>query len=264
MTQKDVASRLNVTDKAVSKWERGLSYPDISLLVPLSETLGVSVGDLLNGARSETVVAEGVGKDDASTMNAVLAYADHADNDRAKSVQNLSAIVLSVLAALSILTVAICGLAIPGSFNWSLIAISSIVFAWLVLFPLTKLGKRGVMGSLIALSVSIIPFLWILSLLISDASMLLPIGIPIAIIGTVYLWVDYALFWKLPERPLLASAWSVLLAIPLSFCINTVHSVLLSDPLVDTWDVLSFSIIGVVATVLFVADYLRQKSNQSE
>ena len=39
MTQKDLAARLHITDKAVSKWERGLSYPDVTLLEPLAEAL---------------------------------------------------------------------------------------------------------------------------------------------------------------------------------------------------------------------------------
>ena len=47
LTQKDLAERLHVTDKAVSKWERGLSYPDVTLLEPLAETLGLEVGELL-------------------------------------------------------------------------------------------------------------------------------------------------------------------------------------------------------------------------
>lgn len=50
-TQKDLAERLYVSDKAVSKWERGLSLPDVSLLLPLAEKLGVSVTELLEGRR---------------------------------------------------------------------------------------------------------------------------------------------------------------------------------------------------------------------
>ena len=42
-----------VSDKAVSKWERGLSVPDISLLVPLAEQLNVTVAELLQGCRVE-------------------------------------------------------------------------------------------------------------------------------------------------------------------------------------------------------------------
>lgn len=49
LTQKQLAQRLYISDKAVSKWERGLSLPDISLLQPLARELGVSVTELLEG-----------------------------------------------------------------------------------------------------------------------------------------------------------------------------------------------------------------------
>lgn len=49
MSQKELSDYLHVTDKAISKWERGLSFPDISLLIPLSEVLNVSLYDLLTG-----------------------------------------------------------------------------------------------------------------------------------------------------------------------------------------------------------------------
>lgn len=49
-TQKQLAERLLVSDKAVSKWESGRGLPDISLIEPLAKTLGVSVAELLSGA----------------------------------------------------------------------------------------------------------------------------------------------------------------------------------------------------------------------
>lgn len=49
LTQKELADKLHITDKAVSKWERGLSFPDISVLIPLAETLNISLYDLLKG-----------------------------------------------------------------------------------------------------------------------------------------------------------------------------------------------------------------------
>lgn len=52
ITQKDLASKLHITDKAISKWERGLSFPDISMLIPLSEVLNISLYDLLKGEES--------------------------------------------------------------------------------------------------------------------------------------------------------------------------------------------------------------------
>ena len=53
LTQKQLADALNVTDKAVSKWERGLSFPDISMLEPISDVLGISIMELLAGERQE-------------------------------------------------------------------------------------------------------------------------------------------------------------------------------------------------------------------
>lgn len=50
-TQKQLAEKLFVSDKAVSKWERGLSLPDITLLGPLAEILGVTVTELLQAQR---------------------------------------------------------------------------------------------------------------------------------------------------------------------------------------------------------------------
>ena len=57
MTQKDLASRLLVSDKAVSKWETGNSMPDITLLVPLAEVLEVTVTELLECKRMEKTEA---------------------------------------------------------------------------------------------------------------------------------------------------------------------------------------------------------------
>ena len=47
MTQQALADRLHVTDKAVSKWERGLSYPDVTLLEDLAAALGLTVAELM-------------------------------------------------------------------------------------------------------------------------------------------------------------------------------------------------------------------------
>ncbi|MBQ7290298.1 MAG: helix-turn-helix transcriptional regulator [Clostridia bacterium] len=52
-TQKELAEKLNVTDKAVSKWERDVACPDIALLPRLAEVLGVSTDILLNAGRNK-------------------------------------------------------------------------------------------------------------------------------------------------------------------------------------------------------------------
>ena len=49
ITQAEFAKRLSVSDKTVSKWENGKGYPDISLLEPIAEILGISVTELISG-----------------------------------------------------------------------------------------------------------------------------------------------------------------------------------------------------------------------
>lgn len=64
MTQSELAKKLGVTDKAVSKWERGLGCPDISILELLSKELGVSVLEILKGRKVENEVIRVTEADD--------------------------------------------------------------------------------------------------------------------------------------------------------------------------------------------------------
>ena len=52
LTQKDLAQALHVSAQAVSKWERGLSFPDVLLLEPLAQQLALTVSELLSGTRN--------------------------------------------------------------------------------------------------------------------------------------------------------------------------------------------------------------------
>ncbi len=58
MTQASLAQQMNVTDKAVSKWERDLSRPDIASIPKLAETLGVSVESLMQVQQERTMEKE--------------------------------------------------------------------------------------------------------------------------------------------------------------------------------------------------------------
>jgi len=53
MTQTELAEKLHVTNKAISKWETGKGFPDVSLLEPLAEALQVSVTELMRGELQE-------------------------------------------------------------------------------------------------------------------------------------------------------------------------------------------------------------------
>lgn len=50
-TQRELADRLGISDKTISKWERGNGFPEVSLLLPLCGELGITVNELLSGER---------------------------------------------------------------------------------------------------------------------------------------------------------------------------------------------------------------------
>ena len=50
LSQRDLAEKLFISESAVSKWERGVSYPDITLVSPLCEVLGVSEHELITAS----------------------------------------------------------------------------------------------------------------------------------------------------------------------------------------------------------------------
>lgn len=62
MTQKDIADKLGITDKAVSKWERNIAFPDTATIPKLAEILGVSVEDLLQAKAAPVPASNGVDK----------------------------------------------------------------------------------------------------------------------------------------------------------------------------------------------------------
>ena len=54
LTQKDLAEKLNITDKAVSKWERGIACPDTAAIPKLAQILGISIEELMTAKPAET------------------------------------------------------------------------------------------------------------------------------------------------------------------------------------------------------------------
>jgi len=67
MTQEDLAVRLGVTQKSISRWERGRTMPDLSLYEPLCEALGLKVSELLYGKKMTD--EEKRERGDASALN---------------------------------------------------------------------------------------------------------------------------------------------------------------------------------------------------
>lgn len=74
LTQKELADRIGVTDKAVSKWETGRGFPDVGVLEILAKELGVSVTELMNGERLDFEKPETVSSQADSAVLETLRY----------------------------------------------------------------------------------------------------------------------------------------------------------------------------------------------
>ncbi len=67
LTQKDLANKLNVSDKAISRWETGKGFPDIDSLQSLSKFFGVTINELLAGEKAETKTIEEIAEENILT-----------------------------------------------------------------------------------------------------------------------------------------------------------------------------------------------------
>lgn len=76
LTQMQLAEKLNITDKAISKWERGLSLPDSSIMLELCGILGITVNDLLSG---EVITMDHYNKELEKNLLEVIKQKEQAD-----------------------------------------------------------------------------------------------------------------------------------------------------------------------------------------
>lgn len=106
MTQAELARKIHVTDKAISRWERGLGFPDIQTLEPLAQALGISVLELMRSERQETEKQDQQPEEFRYTQGEVAEMLQNAgDISRQQKKQDRNANVIAgiVLAAITII-----------------------------------------------------------------------------------------------------------------------------------------------------------------
>lgn len=116
-TQKELAQRLFISDKAVSKWETGASIPDTALLIPLAEILGVSTTELLLSEKLKTEEPMDSEKVDGIVRTAI-AYADESPELKASSRKKASAL-FAISALVGVIGLALC--AVQGTISQAVI-----------------------------------------------------------------------------------------------------------------------------------------------
>ena len=122
LTQVQLAEKMDVTDRAVSKWETGKSMPDSAIMLELCEILKITVNDLLSG---EVVTMEHYDKQLESNLLEMVKQKEEADKRLLKI-----EIVLGIIAALPLIAAVIIALLVPME-EWK-----AVVLVGLGLIPL--------------------------------------------------------------------------------------------------------------------------------
>ena len=252
MTQKELAGLLNVTDKAVSKWELGASLPDVALLLPLAEALGVSVTELLGGVRApETPARTPEAAPPPDTAGDLLSYTQKAASQRREKLRLWLFAGLSGSFLLSAAVCWICDMALNRGLTWSLIVCVSLTLAWVVLLPLLTVRSKPVLWALAALSAAILPYLYILGDLLGDPRVF-RLGLPIAPAAALYLWGVYAVCRKHRRRKWRAAGEILQLTAVLSFAVDI--AVYILDPNEMLWGGPLFTL--TLSAACFLVDYV--------
>lgn len=251
MTQKQLADKLGVTDKAVSKWERGNGQPDINYLEPLAEALEVTVSELLKGKiENPTTISVDKGNSDETIVKKALDYANSVYKARSRNMPRIVMFSFLALGLAGIITTSIVDFALNSRFTWSLLPISAIIFSWLCIMPLFSFRKRSVDIALLSTSAFLFPFLNIICKL-TDGDWFSPVAIPMSISGVIILWLIRVVFgtklnmWnKLAISVLIGAIGNIVIA----FMLGTI----LSDGGFDIWNLMSVAILVVTAIILFI------------
>lgn len=256
LTQAQLAEKLNITDRAVSKWETGKSMPDSSIMLELCEILGITVNELLSGER-----INGENYDKKADEN--LLELKRKTENSIKS-NYMITFILSASFLIGIIVCIICDYAVDKRLTWSLICISSNVFTWAVLFPVSLTGRRGIVKSAGTWSVCIIPYLFSLSRIIGVRE-IFSIGSVMAVISILFLWILLGVCHRLRRRKSAAAGVCLLLLIPFGLIVNFSLSKLLSDgrPFLDVWDIYSVLILLLMAIIFFLCDRAENRNVHS-
>ncbi len=243
LTQAQLAEELNITDRAISKWETGKSLPDSSIMLELCDILGITVNELLKGEREDR-------EPDEEKKDEHFDVIKGNGENRVKSKKFL-VFIFSALFMTAAAVCLICDIAISGGVTWSLIPAVSIVFGWAVCLPGIRFGKKGIVGCFVWLSALIIPYLFVLSRLIK-VGQVFTIGGVMAVISIVFLWMVIGVFRKMGSRRKPAAfGVSYLLTVLFVAVINLVLSKMIGGPVFHMWDWAAIFMLLVLAGVSF-------------
>lgn len=122
LTQRQLADQLGISDKTVSKWERGKGLPEVGLMLPLCASLGITVNDLLSGER-----VSGTNYQKKAEENMMDLMKENEENRR-RMILSVICAVITVIAVCALIVIASC-LEMPAAARVALLVFAAAVAA---------------------------------------------------------------------------------------------------------------------------------------
>lgn len=173
-------------------------------------------------------------------------------------------ILFVVLLLIGIMVCTVCDIAISGTYTWSLVPVSAIVFAWVALLPIKRYGKKGIWASLVILNICIITYLYALNNVVKDTKLLFSVGMRMSTVSIIYLICIFGIFKIFKKRKFTAIGFSLLMGIPMCIIINVNLSDMFRQALLDIWDLLAILALFVLASISFLFQLNTSKKNKNK
>ncbi len=161
LTQEDLANKIGVTEKAISRWETGRGTPDISLLIPLSKELKIDVSELLNGEENKRI---------SKDIETLIEY-----EENSKKIRNKKPFIISIALYIFVLLLFLYYLKytysdVSGSQRYLFHLIVTIIFSLMIIFANWNLytnyfDKELDKNKLLKITYSILLILYIIMIL---------------------------------------------------------------------------------------------------
>lgn len=183
LTQEQLANKLGVTDKSVSKWERERGLPDVSLFEKICEILEITLNELFAG---EYISGDNIKKITDYNLRVFIKF------NQIKKEKIL--LYLNFFCLISIFICTLIDFILMNRLTWSLIVNGSIVFVYICLYILLEVEQNKFLKTLLAFNMLIFPFLFLIEKVVNDnyltvpSNWFLPIAIPIVLMWSIFIW----------------------------------------------------------------------------
>lgn len=214
MTQKELAAKLNVTDKAVSKWERGAGYPEITTVPLLAKELGVSANEILLGRRENAAADSNPPperKDADVNLSETVEYMEELQRQKTARGKNIAFLSMTAAFLIAAFVCCLCNYVADGRIDWSLYVIGSEAVAWLIAAPLLKFRRNRAAVAMGGLTISLLPLLLLIESLCPVKNWVFPFALPIAAVALPSLWAAVLLLRRAKGRVLFYIAFVLFL-----------------------------------------------------